>query len=188
MTPFTAMLAENSPPGGAIFWIVVFIAGIAVVAMMIRRHARKSAVFDDPRRQDSAEGELRHSMDRLLVELQEASREINATIDTKTAVLNKLIADADKRIEALKAAETAPAPARCESAPEPPPTAAPRRPEPVERDEVRRRSVLEHEIHRLADAGKTELEIARLTGLPRGEVELVLSLRRMPGAEGGDRP
>ena len=177
MMSLATMLAEGSFPGGPLLWVLVFLVGVAVVVLMLKRHARRSAIFDDPRRQTSAEEELRHSMDRLLIELQEASREINATIDTKTAVLNKLIADADRRIETLKALEK-----------NAPPSAAAGPAEPPLTEEARRRAALERDILRLAGEGKTELEIARLTGLPRGEVELVLSLRRMPGTEGGARP
>ncbi len=160
-------------------YLGLFLLGAAVVAWVLRRQARKSAIIDPPRRKGSAEEDLHRSMDRLLVDLQDTAREINATIDTKTVVLNQLIEEADRRIETLKALDKdAPAakpapPPRPASAPEIPPT-----------DESRRRAALERDILRLADEGKTELEIARLTGVPRGEIELVLSLRRAPGAEG----
>jgi hypothetical protein len=172
----TPLVAE----GNTFLWIGVFLAGAAVVALVFKRQSRRSALLDPPRRKGAADEELRQSMDRLLVGLQETSREINATIDTKTVVLNKLIEEADRRIEALKALEKGAAaglgqaPARVG----PPPKEIP----PTE--ESRRRAALERDILRMADAGKTDLEIARLTGVARGEVELVLSLRRAPGAEG----
>ena len=175
----TILLAE----GETMIYVVLFLAGAAVVAWTLKRRARRSALLDPPRRGGAADVELRESMDKLLVELQETSREINATIDTKTVVLNKLIEDADRRIETLKGLEKSAGSATGIGATRP---AA--RPEPAPRppsEESRRRAALEREILRLADEGKTELEIARATGVPRGEVELVLSLRRAPDAEGG---
>ncbi len=192
MMSLATVLANNSPPGGALLWIGVFLAGAAVVGMMLKRHSRKSSLLDGrngtrsltargPGPISPGEEDLRHSMDRLLVELQETSREINATIDTKTAVLNKLIEDADRRIETLKALKAA----------EPSAAAAPRpaerpAPEPavLETAESRRRREIEREVLRLAAEGRTELEIARETGVPRGEVELLLRLRGIEGGEG----
>ena len=177
MTPFAPLLADV---GDGWLWLALFIAGLIVIVFVLRRHAAmRQRSSGNPARPASADQELRRSMDQLLVELQETSREINATIDTKTAVLNKLIEDADRRIETLKAMESkTPIGQTGMSAP---PSA------PVS-DEARRRAEIEREILRLADSGKTELEIARATGVPRGEVELVLSLRRPPGTEGTARP
>jgi hypothetical protein len=125
----------------------------------------------------TAEEELRHSMDRLLVELQETAREINSTIDTKMIALNRLIEEADRRIETLRETRQSGAAASVTSTPSGPERAL----ESGREDkETGKRRELEQEICRLADEGKTELEIARMTGTPRGEVELVLSLRRMP--------
>ena len=132
----------------------------------------------------TAQEELRHSMDRLLVELQETARDINATIDTKMIALNRLIAEADRRLEALDAAG-APADtpeAHTPQAEEQQEVTPPPEPEPTSPEGIKRRA-LEREIYRLADEGKTELEIARLTDTPRGEVELVLSLRNTSQAD-----
>jgi hypothetical protein len=111
-------------------------------------------------------------MDQLLVELQETSREINATIDTKMIALNRLIEDANRRIETLKELRRPGSMPGTSDSP-----ASPRDEKPLSSETLKRRE-LECEICRLADQGKTELEIARITQTPRGEVELVLSLRR----------
>jgi hypothetical protein len=174
MIPFALPIAEGDSNGN-LLWVAVFVAGIVVAAWAIRRHAKKSRILDDPRAPESAETDLRRSMDRLLVELRETSREINATIDTKIVALNKLVEDADRRIETLKSLEKKPAA---------PATAEPPKPAP---EESSRRTVLEAEVARLAAQGKTELEIARATGVPRGEIELMLSLRRTRETEGGPR-
>jgi len=165
-------------------WVYVAFAVVLLAVLVLpRRLAKRSKILDDPKRAGSAQEELRHSMDRLLVELQETAREINATIDTKMIALNRLIEEADRRIDRLDKLhrQTPPAAAAptavdgAPSAPLPPRTSAPSAP-PVQEDPVRGK--IEQEIYRLADEGKTELEIARLTGTPRGEVELVLGLRR----------
>lgn len=179
MDGVTLVLAE----GASIWYAVAFLVGAGIVALVLKRQSRRSALLDPPRARPE-EG-LHASMDRLLVELQETSREINAVIDTKTAVLNKLIQDADRRIEELKMLEKSAAAA---ATPKP---AEPARPAPApapETDESRRRAALERDILRLADEGRTELEIARLTGVARGEVELVLGLRRSAGDRQGMQP
>ncbi len=176
------LLAEGE--GNPFLWIGIFLAGAAAVAWALKRRARRSTLLDPPRRGGAADEELHRSMDRLLVDLQETARDISATIDTKTMVLNQLIEDADRRIETLKALEKN-APAAPSAGPGQARMPVPREtPEIPPTEESRRRAALERDILRLADEGKTELEIARATGLARGEVELVLSLRRAPGAEG----
>jgi len=156
-------------------WIAAVILAIIVIALVVpRKLAGRSRILDDPNTRRTAQEELRHSMDRLLVELQETARDINATIDTKMIALSRLIAEADRRIEGLgDASRSASA---TQTQPQQAVTPLPE-PEPTGAEAIKRRA-LEREVFRLADAGKTELEIARLTDTPRGEVELVLSLRK----------
>ncbi len=173
MTGLAPVLAEGIFNDPALLFCLL-VAGIVIVVFVLRRRAAmQKRAADSPVEKAAAREELRKGMDELLVELQETSRDINAMIDTKTAVLNKLIEDADRRIEALKALENKP------------PSGQAGMPVLQNTEEAARRVAQEREILRLADSGKTDLEIARLTGVPRGEVELVLSLRRLPGAEGG---
>ncbi|HUU43890.1 MAG TPA: hypothetical protein VMX57_08920, partial [Planctomycetota bacterium] len=93
----TLLVAEAT---GLWVWALLAVA-IVIVLVLPRRLARRSRILDDPNRRRTAEEELRHSMDRLLVELQETSRDINATLDTKMIALGRLIAEADRRIERL---------------------------------------------------------------------------------------
>lgn len=178
------ILGEATSP-----WVYVGIVIVLLAVLILpRRLAKRSKILDDPNRRKTAQEELRHSMDRLLVELQETAREINATIDTKMIALNRLIEEADRRIEKLEKArrQTPAAVLRREPVDEvtskPTVTPHPRAEEPVTEEDTKRRE-LEREIYRLADEGKTELEIARMTDTPRGEVELVLSLRQKPDEE-----
>ena len=98
--------------------------------------------------------ELRVTMERLVVELEELAREISAKIDTKMKTLEVLIRQADERIEALKALSPA--------------------------SEERKRELASRygEVYELADSGMSLEDISKKTGMQAGEVELVLSLRR----------
>jgi len=172
------VLAQESGILPEHWWIWALLLAVLVLLMVLpRRLVRRSRVPDDPARGSSPQESLRRSMDQLLVELQKTSREINATIDTKMIALNRLIEDADRRIETLKELRR---PGGATGTPDSP--APPRDQRPLSAEALKRRE-LEHEIYRLADEGKTQLEIARITGTPRGEVELVLSLRRTAGDE-----
>jgi hypothetical protein len=181
LSELTVVLAEVND-----LWMYAFLAVLLVVVLIVpRRLAKRSKLLDPPNYRRTAQEEIRHSMDRLLVELQETARDINATLDTKMIVLKKLIDEADRRIAMLQEPEPpdgdGPKPVA------PPAKPAPQRPTPKKPSYTppptydRTRSKLEQTICALADEGKTELEIARLTGTPRGEVELVLSLREKPG-------
>ena len=177
------VLAENGDdPGYA--WLVYLIGGIVLLAVLVlpRKLAKRSRMLDEPRAPGAREQhELRRSMDRLLVELQETAREINATIDTKMIALKRLIDEADAQIRRMKELRGEP------TTPEPPAEEEPPAPETPEpelplSEEAKRRLALEEEICRLKDQGKSILDIARLTDVPRGEVELILSLRHQKNA------
>jgi len=98
--------------------------------------------------------ELRVTMERLVVELEELAREISAKIDTKMKTLEVLIRQADERIEALKALS------------------------PVSEERKRELAGRYGEVYELADSGMSLEDISKKTGMQAGEVELVLSLRR----------
>jgi len=136
-------------------------------------------------------GEVRHQLERLIIDLQELARQINGHIDTRFCKLEVLIRHADQRIKKLEEltgvtvdAVKSPSPAaptlpRSSATPAsstkssmsiaPSPTSA----EPVSGDELDRQS-----IYRLADSGESAINIAKLMNRPAGEIELILSLRR----------
>ncbi len=103
---------------------------------------------------ESGEQELRRTMERLLLELEELSREISGRIDTKMKTLEVLIRQADERIQALEGAM------------------------PEGGKSIREAASRYKEIYELADSGTSLEEIASRTGIQSGEVELILSLRR----------
>ncbi|MFN9992698.1 MAG: hypothetical protein ACK54H_05075 [Phycisphaerales bacterium] len=86
-------------------------------------------------------------------EMQDLTRELIAELDRKSASLETQLREADAKIKALKTASQA-APAQ---------------------DPVKAR------VYQLADQGASALDIAKATGLPTGQVELMLGLRRIGG-------
>jgi hypothetical protein len=104
------------------------------------------------------------------VQMHETARELSAQLDSKMRVLQVLIAEADRAAARLEAAEGKPPDAAGQ------PTGAD--PQPTTQAEglksTRRR---QEEIYALADYGHDAAEIARRTGSPVGEVELILGLR-----------
>lgn len=177
------------------FVIGALLLGITILLATLRRRQRRRSVerpierdrFAEIRQKQAA----RDDMQELMLQLEELSRRIGAQIDTRFQKLEAVIADADDRIERLEAAVRAargvpaldvtvgdadapPAPQRPV---EPKPlqnrakSSAPRAASPESGDPQRTR------IHRLADEGKSPVEIARITGVKPGEVELILALR-----------
>jgi hypothetical protein len=176
--------------------------GAAVAA---GRRGRESA---DPSEPAGVPGKVRSGQDpeiaKLYIELNEFAREMEGRLDTKIAYLRRLIVDAEsvmrdlnraieggerlKRGEPAGEAEPAPPPAAPESGPEPqgrfaaepPPPLVdvlvggsdglPAQPFPAEGVQGR--------ILSLWSAGKPQEAISEEVGVPRGEVELVLSLHR----------
>ncbi len=105
--------------------------------------------------------EIQHNLSRLLVDLQELAREISGQIDTRFCKLDVLIRQADERIRRLEELQQIGGGGDTETTP----AAEPLNPE--------------HEmVYKLADAGKGPVEIARELNKHRGEVELILSLRK----------
>jgi hypothetical protein len=86
-------------------------------------------------------------------EMQELTKRLIEELDRKTASLESHLREADAKIKALKTASQASS----------------------TQDPVKTR------VYQLADQGVSALEIARTTGLPTGQVELMLGLRRFGG-------
>ena len=146
---------------------LLLVAGLIIILVTFLRMRRRpreeraaglstSADFGGSRRG-------REDLDRLAVDLEETARAVSALLDTKIRTLDRLIADADGRIARLEALSG--------SAAHGEPGAVAGRPE----------EPLAHHAHifGLADQGLSVQEIAEKTGHPHGEVELVLSLRKI---------
>ncbi|MCG8407371.1 MAG: hypothetical protein MI923_19405 [Phycisphaerales bacterium] len=89
-------------------WLII-IAAIMFIILLLNLNYRRRAMGGSPKQYrreiDTANMKttaIHRDMERLLVELNELSRQINAQIDTKFAKLEQSIADADKRIQFLR--------------------------------------------------------------------------------------
>jgi len=155
--------------------IVVALLLVFIAAMMIgarQKLKRLSAAAPPPAIDVRQVRDIRGVVDRLLVEMEEISREMNARLDTKMAALEELIRQADQRLARLESLPSGPPTGA--AAAEPKPAASPEPappPEPPSRYDS---------IYDLADQGLSASEISHRTGKPAGEVELILNLRANP--------
>jgi len=182
MTTTWFILAEGatgakSPFGGAEIFLVLLM--LVVVFSMLWAARRKSnrpkfdreqfqrAEFSAMKSRQGVAGDLQE----LIIELEELSRRINAQIDTKFAKLEATIRHADERIEILRqltqqAGGTGGLDVTVDDT-----TSESPAPGTLVSDPKRAR------VYALADADKSSIEIAQETGIPTGEIELILALR-----------
>ncbi len=157
---------------------LILLGAVAILALLLivpRKLARRSKILPDPVQTRMQERELEDVVEGLLVKLHEIDREVHAKIDTKLAGLNVLVAEADRKISELRLVlgkfETARGiPAGSARATEPRPIS------PDDADTPARQE-RHTQIYELSDAGEDILSISRKSGIPRGEVELILQLR-----------
>ncbi len=163
--------------------------GILLLTIVLFRSVRRaragtSGAWKTDAREKSAQ--VRDEMDRLLVQLQEVSRENLSRIDHKIRSLNLLLQESrDVLAEMRKIREdvrtmTLAAPAKSTPLavpPAPPPAPAPSDPPAPPVPPAHER------IYRLSDQGMDAAGICRETGLEKGEVELILGLRAVPASK-----
>ncbi|MHC4605450.1 MAG: hypothetical protein ACYTAF_00755 [Planctomycetota bacterium] len=149
--------------------IIISVLGFVFICLMISRMIRKTPASREAGTFGRAHEELRvkDQLDELLLQIQEASRENIARLDTKIRMLNQLIADADQKKKELEALVYGDAPPQKEK---PPPQEKPRAPE-------RPPDPLHEKVYSLRDEGKSPAEISAITGRDVGEIELILGLR-----------
>lgn len=182
-----SMLAFNHATGG---WCVAdfggltgkeiaTLAAIIIIILVVMNMRKRRPPDPTPRRPRSdatpdsrpATG-LPRDIEHLMVQLEELSRGINAQIDTKFAKLEQSIADADKRITALRTLLDYPrsdAKSSRDVTPQEPRASVPTR-SPGADDRFQA-------IYELADQGLSPVEIGRKLGRRTGEIELILNLR-----------
>jgi len=162
------MLAMGDPQ----VWILL--AGVVILIFFLMRANRRrwtgggasgtaSTRQSLPTRQ-AADAAI-EQLEELMAQLAELARETSAQIETRSAKLELLLDEADakiKQIEALAVASTG-----AVVSPQPAPLEAP----PAVKPEHR-------QVHELADAGQTPVQIASQLGRDVGEIELILALRR----------
>ncbi len=166
------------------------IAAIIIATFVVLNIRRRRRPLDGSPRQYRREIEsaardeegLRTDLGQLMIQLEELARRINGQIDTKFAKLEQSIADADKRIAALRVLIEASKPAARDpsaDASDPAtrtgdgPTADGRASDGPDASWLERHGA----VYELADAGQSPEEIARQLGRRIGEVELILNLR-----------
>jgi hypothetical protein len=159
--------------------IVLILAIVGVSALLLittRRRVRRSQNSPQAYAREQIarlrnEQSLMQDMGELMAELEQFSRQAQARLDTKFAKLEAVIRDADQRIERLERlmrqadggpgvdviVDGSPDEASASSA-----------------DDASRHEL----VFRLADAGLTPAQIAQETDQSRGEVELILALRK----------
>jgi len=148
----------------------VCLIGFVWMWMLIRARLRGKGLSDSQAAERipslREQMEVRQNLQKLLVDLQDLARQINAHIDTRFCKLEVLIKEADEKIRQLQTLGGTPA-----SGPSLPPA-----------DEtVDPQHAL---VYKLADLGKSPVDIARELGKNTGEVELILSLRRTRRKDG----
>ncbi len=175
---FEACAAERvlEPGGGSGgFWqLALILAGIGFLGLFARWRKSRMPVLrtaKEMRELDSDPNRHRDAADKALVELLETSRALNAQVDSKIRILNRLVKDAGEagaKLEALLAEE------RALRAGEPPPPP----PEPAEEEGAPKRlafmSDLHERIYLLKTEGRSSAEIARATNLSTTEVEFII--------------
>ena len=180
-----SILLEIPPPTPATSWtaIAIGVATIVYVAF-IRPLTRKKKPRDPLSRPPEAglarQRSVEREMSSLLVELSEMARQMTGQLDTRAAKLEALLQEADEKIALLRSLGGGGGPggggpqgvlveAKLLEA-----DAVPMRPaeDPASVADPRHA-----EVYDLADEGRSAQDIARQTGRPRGEIELILALR-----------
>jgi hypothetical protein len=153
-------------------WLIIG-AGVFLITYIIIRPfmRRKKDPFDKPAfgRSLSQQRTVERQMESLLVELTEMTRQMSAQLDTRSAKLEHLLEEADRKILELKRASEG---SVLERVPidTPYPSPAPPIAHTPNPDHV--------PVYHLADAGKSIAQIAAELSRPSGEIELILALRQ----------
>ena len=181
---WAAETAAGTSQGGGGYWqLALVLAGIGFLGLFARwRKARAPATPSarEMRDRDDDPNRYRDAADRAIVELLETSRVLNAQVDTKIRVLNRLVKEAEEntaRLEALLAEARELQEGGLRPGPKPERAAAPSgESSPVAAAEPERKfmSDLHERIHRLRGEGKGVAEIAKATNLSTTEVEFII--------------
>jgi len=187
--------AEGAPPSalpGLLLAAGVLLVGLAVWRSLRKklqrsfRQARESAGERIERVRGKATAGERDRIESYMTDAEELTRRLAAILDNKAARAEAMIDRAEQRLAELEAREGGRAEAASDRAPtvETRRVAPAREPEPEPEPEVRADAVryeladpVAVDIYRLADEGKTAVEIAQALEEHTGKVELILALR-----------
>ena len=188
----SAVLSENN----GMATVLLVLCATVIMIVLLRRHQFRKTTSRDMSRDHIArirdQHKIRGSMEELLIQLEEVSRRVGAQVDTKFAMLEKVIRDADERIARLEQIPE-PSDATKPVAPERKPVRAPQpiaQPPPAQASVEMPASTETsaptepidprfQRVYELVDAGDSPIKIAEQLALPLGEVELILNLRTL---------
>jgi hypothetical protein len=161
---------------------LLFLAGVILLLFtlvrMARRRSARSAEARPALSQPSTRAGAGPAAEQYEVRLYETFRELHARLETKIAVLNALIEEADRKIAELRPQFSRGAPGGSVGGDNPVVVD----PDEAGGDDGPAAAGFE-EIYRLADLGMTPAAISRKLDQPAGEIELILRLRRFRRAE-----
>lgn len=179
--------AGSASEGGGYWQLIMILAGIGFLGLFARwRKAKTPPPLDTKalRERDQHPNRYRDAADRAIVELLETSQSLNAQVDTKIRLLNRLVKEAEEheaRLEKLLAEAKGARPAAeagGEKAPDSQRGAVSQRSAvPIGRTELQERILL------LKNEGKSLAEIARATNLSTTEVRFALESMGALGEE-----
>lgn len=178
------LLAADGTDEPTSFRSVLFalaVVGLTIVMLSTRRRIAQSRKESSTNVRDRHAGlskqiGVRRDMETVMAELDKLSRQIHGRIDIKLARLEKLIRDADQRIERLSQLSESPSASHGSTVEITLHREDPHQPAFAKQNpagENRRQAV-----YRLADDGLSPVEIAQRIGDTPGEIELILSLRK----------
>ena len=178
-------LSESFLP---VLGVIVLLALVVVLPRMARRKSARGGEAS-PGCAVSSTLRAREQMEDLIVKLHDFGREIQARLDNKISVLNRLIEEADEKIRELEARGVSAAPKA--EAPNGSTKAKSDKPVSETGDVAETPSRPEtgkyKSVYDLADEGHDAVSIARQTGLQPGEIELLLELRKTRGTGDKDK-
>jgi len=173
-----SILLEIPPPSPATSWTAIGIGVATIVYVAFIRPLGKKKKEDPLSRPPglARQRSVERDMSNLLVELSEMARQMTGQLDTQAARLQALLREADEKIATLRSLQPGGGP----------PHGVLVEAKLLEADAVPMRTAEDAsvavdprhaEVYDLADEGQSAQEIARQTGRPRGEIELILALR-----------
>ncbi len=150
------------------FLIVAAVLLIAIWLLTRRQFRRGAATSENITPREKIErlkqvGGTRNDLRQLMVEIEEMARRVGSQLDVKAHRLEKLLQEADQKLQQLNV--RLPQSSEGESAAPPTPTAPPVDP-------------LTAQVYALADEGRNSVEIAQQLDEQVGKVELMLALRQ----------
>jgi hypothetical protein len=199
------MLSSLDP--NSLRWLVIAMAVATIAFAVIRPMFKKrDPMASSPSRSLASQRSVEREMSNLLVELSEMTRQLSAQLDTRSAKLEELMRQADKKIAEMRAAGLiSPALDSSATSPIPAPTIFPDGASPASADpslaglgltaadavgvparsaallaaaDLRPQIDPSHaQIYAFVDQGMSLQEIAHRLGRPAGEVQLIVNLR-----------